>query len=640
MVRAVRRGAAAGAAARSAASAGLRALLALLALSTLLAGCAAPPPPAYPPLALQIAHVNDHHAHLDEAPLELSLDGRPLQLQAGGFARLATLFDDAARAHPGTLLKLHAGDALTGTAYHALFHGEADAALMNSVCFDAFALGNHEFDDGDAALARFLGWLANAPPGCAPTPVLAANVHPAPGTPLAPAGAPPWLAPYTLKRIGGVTVAIVGIEVRGKTLASSRPLPTTRIDDETTTAQAVIDGLKRQGIRHVVLLTHQGFEADRAMAARLSDVDVIVGGDSHTLLGDFAALGITAAGAYPTVARNRDGEPVCIGQAWEYGKAFGLMEVRFDSRGAVASCGGRAALVVGGERFARRDAAGAWQPVPEAEAAALRTRLAAEPALALAAPAPGAAAVLAGFAARVAEEKRREIGRADAALCLVRVPGEATNRSAGVAGCEDANRRARGSDIAQAVAEAFLAASRRAQVALQNAGGVRTALPAGALTMDSAFTLLPYPNELVELELGGAELQAALEGAVAHHRDDGGSDGAHPYAAGLRWRLDLGAPRGRRLSALELQDRASGRWAPLDPAARVVVVTSDYLAQGRDGWGGLRAAYDDPARRVDTRLLYTQTFADWVRARGHVAPAPDGAVSHQRVTLPDGTVLP
>jgi 5'-nucleotidase len=47
-------------------------------------------------------------------------------------------------------LKVHAGDAVTGTLYYSLFEGEADAQLMNEVCFDAFAPGNHEFDHGDA----------------------------------------------------------------------------------------------------------------------------------------------------------------------------------------------------------------------------------------------------------------------------------------------------------------------------------------------------------------------------------------------------------------------------------------------------------------------------------------------------------
>ena len=40
-----------------------------------------------------------------------------------------------------------------------MFKGEADAALMNEVCFDAFALGNHEFNEGNAGLVKFLDFL-------------------------------------------------------------------------------------------------------------------------------------------------------------------------------------------------------------------------------------------------------------------------------------------------------------------------------------------------------------------------------------------------------------------------------------------------------------------------------------------------
>lgn len=60
----------------------------------------------------------------------------------------------------------------------------------------------------------------------------------------------------------------------------------------------------------------------------------------------------------------------------------------------------------------------------------------------------------------------------------MRVPGGSNSRNTGVAGCETANTLARGSDAAQVVAEAFLRASKRADFALQNAGGVRTPIAA------------------------------------------------------------------------------------------------------------------------------------------------------------------
>lgn len=607
------------------------------AAALMLAACAAPPPREG--LSLAIAHLNDHHAHLaPHAGVVLRLDGTPTRVELGGMARLATLFRAEAQATPN-LLRLHAGDALTGTLYHTLYRGEADARLLQTLCLDAFALGNHEFDDGDAVLRGFLDRLREGG-GCAggpPVPALAANVEPAPGTPLAPDAGGPVLRPHVVKVIDGVPVGIVGIVVSGKTANASRPLPSTRFLDEVTTAQRSIDALRAQGVRHIVLLTHQGLAADRAMAAALTGVDVIIGGDSHTLMGDFDAVGLRAAAPYPVQARNRDGEPVCIGHAWEYAKVYARMDVRFDAQGRVARCGGQASLVIGDDL--RRDGAdGRPAPVDAATREALRAWVAATPAVRMVAPDPEATRRLSGYAARIDAEKARPVGTAAQALCLVRVPGETTPRSGGVPGCEEAGRLARGSDVAQVVAEAFLAASRRADVALQNAGGVRTPVPAGPVTMGTAFGVLPFTNLLVEMELTGAELLAVLEDGVANHLDARQSDGSHPYAAGLRWDLDLRQPRGSRFSGVEVRDRADGAWRALEPTRRYRLVTNDFIAAGKDGYATLgRLAAE--GRAEPTYLLYTQTFADHLAAAGTVRRPDASQVSHRRVILADGTVL-
>ncbi len=622
----------------------LAALLSALALAAL-AACggdsdgpsapAAPAAPSFAPIEINIAHVNDHHSQLEGFPgTTLTLDGTATRVTLGGFARLTTVFQ-ALEAGTPNLLKVHAGDAITGTLYYTFFKGEADARLMNTICFDAFALGNHEFDDGDAGTARFLDALWT--PACQ-TPILGANVQPALGTPLAPLGANDYIQPYVIREFNGVKVALIGIDIAGKTANSSRPLPTTVFADEVATAQAVIDQLKAQGLRHFVLVTHQGYANDRAMAAALTDVDAIIGGDSHSLLGDFTAYGLSSSGAYPTVVSNKDGKPVCIGQAWEYAKAVGLMNLRFDASGAVAGCSGQASLVIGDD-FARQDGGGAWVALDAPAREALKTRLAADPALKVTAPEPGAAALLASYTGQVDVEKARPIGTATEALCLVRVPGESTNRSAGTAGCEAANTLARGSDAAQAVAEAFLAGSRRADLALQNAGGVRIPIPAGTLTMNTAFTLLPFTNVIVELEMTGAEVVAALEDAVANHLDAGQSSGSHPYAAGLRWNLDMSQARGQRFTSVQVKDRSSGAWRAIDPAATYVVATNDFIAEGRDGYTTL-GTVSASGRIVNTYLLYTQTFADWVLARGSIGRPARSEVSHQTVIAADGSTLP
>jgi 5'-nucleotidase / UDP-sugar diphosphatase len=607
----------------------------LLWLGAVQTGCTtAPAPSAAAPLTLHIAHINDHHSQLEPVPAaELLLDGVPTQVELGGFARLTALFRQAQAAQPN-LLKLHAGDAVTGSLYYTFFKGEADARMMNTVCFDAFALGNHEFDDGDGVLRGFLDHLHA---GDCKTPVLAANVVAAPGTPLSPKGTPIH-QPYTLKTIDGVPVGIIGIDIAGKTVNSSRPLATTQFLDETRTAQQTIETLKARGVRHIVLLTHQGYEADRAMAAALTDVDVVIGGDSHTLLGDFRAQGLPSSGPYPTVAKNRDGDPVCIGHAWEYSKAFGRMAVAFDTRGTVASCSGQASLVIG-DQFQRKNAAGAFVPVDDATATALRARLADVPQVRVTVPDAAAVQVLSGYSSQVAAQKQRLIGTATEPLCLVRVPGETTNRSGALAGCETANTLARGSDAAQVVAEAFLAASPRAEMALQNAGGVRTGIGAGPLSMNTAFTVLPFTNVLVELSLTGAQIVAALEDAVANHLDQRQSDGSHPYAAGLRWALDLRQPKGQRFSTVEVKDRTTGRWTAIDPARTYVLVTNDFIAAGKDGYATLGAA-TAAEQAVNTYRLYTQTFADYMQRQGRVGRVPASEVSHQRVTTSAGAVLP
>jgi 5'-nucleotidase / UDP-sugar diphosphatase len=129
---------------------------------------------------LNIAHINDHHSNMRPLPATLTIDGEPIRVSLGGFARLASAFNDFEQ-NETNLLKIHAGDAITGTPYYNFFKGESDARAMNVVCFDAFVLGNHEFDSSDEGLKRFLDYLA-ASPECN-TSVLSANVYPASGTP-------------------------------------------------------------------------------------------------------------------------------------------------------------------------------------------------------------------------------------------------------------------------------------------------------------------------------------------------------------------------------------------------------------------------------------------------------------------------
>ena len=76
----------------------------------------------------------------------------------------------------------------------------------------------------------------------------------------------------------------------------------------------------------------------------------------------------------------------------------------------------------------------------------------------------------------------------------------------------------------------------------------------------------------------------------------------------------------------------------IDPARNYVLVTSDFLADGKDGYATL-GAVSRSGRAVNTRLLYTQSFVDYVQAKATLERPPRGDYSHQQVIGRDGTRL-
>ena len=558
---------------------------------------------------LTILHINDHHSHLQaDGRMDLTLAGERTRVRSGGFPALVTKFKDLA-AQNKNVLKLHAGDAITGDLYYTLFKGKADAALMNEICFDAFALGNHEFDDGDAGLAAFLDELKS---GDCKTEVLAANVKPEVGvSALAKRSATDYFTPHHVFERGDMKIGVIGIDIANKTKQSSSPDETTMFADELTTAQAEIDGLTKQGVRHIILLTHYQYENDLALAKALKGVDVIIGGDSHTLLGDFSDLGKNAAGPYPTIVTGAGGQTVCVAQAWQYAQIAGELQVSFDDNGAVTACSGTPHMMLA-DSFKRKNADGKRVELEgEARAAAIAA-VKAHPNLSLVSADADAAAVLASFSGQVDALKAEKIGTIASPLCLERIPGQGKSKM-----CDPADTAKNGSDISNLVAHAFRDMSRTGDIAIQNGGGVRTDVKAGEFSIGDAYTLLPFANTLVELTMTGAELHQVLEDALDYALTPDGSTGAYPYAAGLRWSIDIRQPKGKRFSDIQFKGPVDASWSALDKARSYKVITNNYIAGGRDGYLTFKTVASD-GRLVDTYLDYAQSFVDYVRAKGTV----------------------
>lgn len=552
---------------------------------------------------LSILHINDHHSNLDavSATLKLKtgsgLERENVAVPLGGFARVTSAIE-ALSAGRTNVLKLHAGDAVTGTLYYTLEQGKADAALMNTVCFDAMAIGNHEFDAGDAGLKQFADYLWAD--GSCKTPLLSANVSPRAGSPLGST----TITPSQVITREGERIGIVGLTIAAKTQGASRPDAGTVLLDEVTSAQREIDRLRQQGVNKIVVLSHLGYERELALAAALSGVDVIVGGDSHSLLGDASLkdFGLSPVGPYPTLARNKEGEPVCVVQAWQYSAVVGELDVTFDPDGRVKDCAGQPHVLIG-DHFGDR---------PEAALAAIRADIATQPALRITPESAQALAVLEPYRAALVAFGSETVAEANGNLCLRRVPGTLRDGSRSrLAGCnDDPHVIAHGGDVQQVVADAFLYQGKRyggADIALQNGGGVRVDVANGAITVGTVYTVLPFRNTLVTLTMSGAEVKAAVEDAMTSVVS--GNTGSYPYAGGLRWAVDLKRTAGDRLSQLAMRDD-QGRWHPLDANATYRVITSDFIADGQDGYTTLGTIKGE--RREDTFLAYADAFLQYV----------------------------
>lgn len=605
----------------------------------LISGCndddAVTPDPPATGSSLRILHINDHHSHLQPNSTSLTLGGAGTATKTGGFPNVISVFKEL-EAKGGSVLKLHAGDAVTGDLYYTLFKGEADAAMMNQVCFDAFALGNHEFDEGDAGLKKFLDFL-NSSSFCT-TDVLSANVVPEVGvSPLTPTSATDYIKPYTIKEIDGQKYGIIGITIAGKTKNSSSPDASTMFADETTTAQKYIDELTGQGISKIILLTHQGYENDMTMAAKLNGVDVIVGGDSHTLLGDgFSQYGLSPAGAYPTKLTDSAGKQVCIVQASQYSDVVGELDVNFDANGDVSDCSGTPHLLVN-DTFTRKNDAGETVELTGAERDAVLQTIADSQGLLVMPQADASAqALLDSYSQQVDSMKQTVIGTAAETLCLERIPNQGYSK---VSGCKELTK-SHGSDISNIVAKGFLEMSLTSDICLQNGGGVRIDIPAGDISIGTAYTLLPFANTLTEINMTGQELISALEDGIDYTLNPSGSTGAYPYAAGLRWDADLSQPKGSRVSNVQVNPRVQGTWINIDPAQTYKVVTNNFMAKGSDGYTTLGNIPD--SRKLDTYLDYAQSFVDYVKretaAGRSIVKLPVEEYSTQQFTDKDGVL--
>lgn len=250
---------------------------------------------------LVILHVNDTHSH--EEPLR---DGG-LQGGMGGVIERAA-YVDSVRTAVGkkNVLLLHAGDFSQGTSYFTELGGDIEIDLINAMKYDVVTLGNHEFDNGIEELARRLGNLK--------CPVVCANYD------FSELVLGKYVKPYAIVRKGGMKIGVIGLLTDVTRVVQKSIADKMKRFDDIEVANKWADYLKNE--EHcdmVIALTHIGFDSvgmnDPALVAGTRNIDLVVGGHSHTFLTD------------AEYRNNLDSRPVPIVQDGCWGLFVGQVDV-------------------------------------------------------------------------------------------------------------------------------------------------------------------------------------------------------------------------------------------------------------------------------------------------------------------------
>jgi 5'-nucleotidase / UDP-sugar diphosphatase len=255
-----------------------------------------------PDLQMTILHTNDLHAH-DEVYVEHAKS-------IGGFARIGHLIRTLRKESPNTVV-CDAGDIFQGTPLFAFYHGEVEVNNLNLMGYDVYTIGNHEFDDGPDNLAKQLGKAKFA--------IVSSNMD----TSNSPA-LEKLVKPSVVKIIGGEKVAFVGAVTPDLEQLSMSLAPVklkVKGPQWFEPIKAEVERLKGEGINKIILVSHCGVKLEKELAQEIPDIDVIVGGHSHTRLDK--AIIFDHPGIGTTV----------VVQTGCYGKALGKLDLAFDKEG-------------------------------------------------------------------------------------------------------------------------------------------------------------------------------------------------------------------------------------------------------------------------------------------------------------------
>ena len=515
-------------------------------------------------VTLKIIHTNDTHSRYSYSVKNNTI----------GYAKLKTIINQES---PD--LVVDAGDIFHGQSFATIEKGASIAELMAAVGFDAMAPGNHDFNYGSDRLLE-LGTMAK-------TRILGNNVV------YSESGAAFFDDDYLIKEIvvagevikigvfGLISPDIYGdtapVNVAGLSFGSQASV--------IATAQQAVADLEAQGCDVIVALTHIG-DSDNgtlmrsdAIAQGAAGIDVIVDGHTHDV-------------------ENREVNGTLIVQTGSYSSAVGEVELTLEkavvtaariempevetSQTVTAADELITAEVIKSQIPAEE--AGVVAAVAEAsymvvsKTASLTTVAAASDDLI---PAdPTVAALTAAIEAREEPIRQQVVGNTP-----VKLGGPTDNIWQDV--------RLGELNLGRALSDSYRFAT-GADIAAENAGGIRAQIPAGQISKGQVIDVLPFGNYLVTKAVSGADIKKMLETSIeiginnqiANNKNDNswpGNSGSYLQWSGITAAYDLTKPAGQRVYSAKVGA------ADLDPNRLYTIACNNYLATSSD-YPGLQAA--------------------------------------------------
>ncbi|HYO78877.1 MAG TPA: 5'-nucleotidase C-terminal domain-containing protein, partial [Thermoanaerobaculia bacterium] len=466
----------------------------------------------------------------------------------GGLPSLASYVQTLREQHGGRVLLVDSGDMFQGTLESNMFEGEAVIRGYNVLGYSAAAVGNHEFDFGPVgpeAIPRTadddgLGALKrNA--GIATFPLLSANmIEKATGR------TPAWAERYTMVRVGGARIGIIGLStpdtpnvtmgINVATLDFTDPIP--------ATLQAARE-LRSKGADAIIVVAHIGgrcTKMDEPHALESCDRSAEAMQFLETLpAGTIDAF--FAGHTHANMAHYVNGVPTVQGLAMS--REFSTVELWIDTeQNKVAKSEIRPHTMIcsfvyeGTNHCDPRTAPKGTRLVPRTfEGRTIQ-------------PDARVAAALDPYLRRVAAKRDEKLGIRAGELFVRNYSFESPLGNL----IADALRRSTGADVA-----------------LMNSGGIRSELPRGDLTYGDLFAVSPFDNYPAMVIMTGAQLIEVLRNTTTGAR-------GIMQVSGVKYTYDASKKGLERFVSATLDD---GR--PIEPEKLYSVIMPDFIAMGGDG---------------------------------------------------------